>query len=126
MHIATHAFLEIEFFGLIFFSIVLPVGIYGFLYRKASISRLSVVALAVVLILISGVDVFLLQALADIAKTTTSNFDDKIFSSGLSIALYTLPVAYVGIGVNLLSHILIDHLHRAESRHDRGEGKKFS
>lgn len=122
----THAFLEIEFFALIFFSMVLPVGIYGFLYRKDSISRLSVVALAVVLIFISGIDVFLLQALADIAKTTAGNLDDKFFNSGLSIALYTLPVAYVGIGVNLLSHILIDHLHRAESRHDRSEGKKGS
>ena len=124
MNTPNHVFLEIEFLALVLFSIVLPIGIYWFLYQRASIARLSVIGFSVLLIAISGIDVFLLQTIAELSKLTTDNFDNRIFASELSIALYLLPAVFAGIAVNLLSHVLIDHLHRAESRHDREEQKR--
>jgi uncharacterized metal-binding protein len=121
MHAPNHVFLELEFFALVVFSFVLPVGIYWFLFKRASISRYAVMGLATLLITIAGIDVFLLQTLAELSKATSNSLDDRIFASELSIALYLLPAVFAGIGVNLLSHVLIDHLHRAESRHDRQE-----
>ena len=76
---------------------------------------------AAVLIVMAGIDVYLLQALADLSRSTPNTLDDRLFLSGISIALYLLPAVFAGIGINLLSHILIDHLHRAEARHDREE-----
>ncbi|MNV98981.1 hypothetical protein D3C71_1942950 [compost metagenome] len=69
--------------------------------------------------LISGVDVYLLQSLAAVAKNTPSLADDAVFISELSIALYILPVVFGGIGVNLISHVLLRHLTEAEKRFDR-------
>jgi hypothetical protein len=119
MPMLDHIFLEVEFFALIALSLIVPVAIYWFLLRRESISRLSVIGLSLTLIAISGVDVYLLQTLSDMSKATPSVLDDQLFTSGLSIALYILPAVFAGLGVNLLSHVLIDHLHRAESRHDR-------
>lgn len=121
MNAPGHVFLEFEFIALVLFSLVLPVAIYFFLFRRASISRCGVMALALALIGIAGVDVYLLQVLADISHSTPSLLDDRLFSSEVSIALYLLPAVFAGLGVNLLSHLLIDHLHRAETRHDREE-----
>jgi hypothetical protein len=50
------------------------------------------------------------------AKLTPSLADDKIFVSEVSIALYLLPAMFGGIGINLLSHVLISHLYSAEKR----------
>lgn len=119
-----HVFLELEFFLLIIFSLILPVGIYWFLLRRFSISRFSVVAIAIVLIMISGIDVYLLQVLSTISRATTSSIDDQLFASELSVALYLLPAVFAGVAINLLSHVLIDHLHRAESRHDRSSSHR--
>ena len=120
----NHVFLEIEFFLLVAFSFVLPVAIYGFLLKRASISRYAVIALTIVLIAIAGIDLYLLQFLADAAKRTPSAVDDWLFLSQFSIALYLIPAVFAGLGVNLLSHILIDHLHRAESRYDRASRER--
>lgn len=98
---------------------LLPVALYIFLFRRAAISRLSVAGYACLLIAMAGIDVYLLQTLADLARQTSSQLDDRIFVSELSVALYLLPAVFAGIGVNLLSHVLIDHLHRAEGRYER-------
>ena len=45
--------------------------------------------------------------------------DDAWFSSELTIARYLLPVVFGGIGVNLISHVLLRHLTEAEGRFDR-------
>jgi hypothetical protein len=125
MNPPLHVFLELEFLGLVLFSLILPTALYWFLFQRQSISRYSVIALAVLLILMAGIDVVLLQTLAEQSRATPSTLDDKIFTSAMAVALYLFPAIYAGIGVNLLSHILIDHLHRAESRHDKDErGKK--
>ncbi|ART49100.1 hypothetical protein CBP33_13980 [Acidovorax carolinensis] len=112
-------FVELRFWLLVVFSLVLPVGIYALLLVTQSISRMSVMGFGIALVLIAGVDVYLLQTLASVAKNTPSLADDAVFVSELSLALYLLPVVYGGIGVNLVSHVLLRHLTEAEKRFDR-------
>jgi hypothetical protein len=56
--------------------------------------------------------------LSEEAKHTASLWDDRLFSSSVSVALYVLPVAFAGVGVNIISHVLLRQLTRAEGRHD--------
>lgn len=117
-------FFDFEFFLLVASSLVLPIGIYYHLYRKRAISRKSVLGYAVILIALSAIDVLLLQSLGESAKSSLSALDDKIFSSGLSIALYILPAIFAGIAVNLISHILNIHLDEAERRFEKQPTQK--
>jgi len=48
--------------------------------------------------------------------------EDKVFSSGLSIALYILPAVFAGIAVNLVSHIFSKHLDEAELEFQQEKG----
>lgn len=109
-------FFEFEFVLLVASSFVVPIGIYIYLLRKKAISRRSILAYSMLLIALSVLDIFLLQSLAESAKLTLSPLDDKLFSSGLSIALYILPVIFAGIAINLVSHILNKHLDEAEQQ----------
>lgn len=61
-------------------------------------------------------DVYLLQSLASAARQTPSLSDNTLFVSELSTALYLLPAMIGGIGVNMTSHVLIQHLFDAERR----------
>jgi hypothetical protein len=122
LQISDSVFVEVEFFALTFFSLFLPIGIYGYMMWKRAISRRTVLVFGVVLVLISGISVFILQRLAAMARVSPSLFDDRIFASELSVALYLLPALFAGIGVNLISHILIRHLTDAERRFDRDQG----
>ena len=117
--IRLSVFVELRFWALVVFSLVLPAGIYGLLLATRSISRAAVLGFCIALVLISGVDVYLLQSLATVAKSTPSLADDAVFISELSIALCFLPVVFGGIGVNLISHVLLRHLTEAEMRFDR-------
>lgn len=112
-------FVEMRFWLLVIFSLVLPAGIYGVLLATRSISSRAVLVFGIALVLISGVDVYLLQSLSSLAKTSPSLADDALFVSELSIALYVLPVVFGGIGVNLISHVLLRHLTEAEKRFER-------
>ncbi len=112
-------FVEVRFWLLVIFSLVLPAGIYGVLLLSRSISSRAVLAFGIALVLIAGVDVYLLQSLSSLAKTSPSLADDALFVSELSIALYVLPVVFGGIGVNLISHVLLRHLTEAEKRFER-------
>ncbi|MDP4073339.1 hypothetical protein [Acidovorax sp. A1169] len=112
-------FVELRFWVLVAFSLVLPAGIYAALLRTRAISRLAVLGFGIALVLIAGVDVYLLQSLAALARHTPSLADDAVFLSELSIALYVLPVVFGGIGVNLISHVLLHHLTEAEKRFER-------
>jgi hypothetical protein len=116
---SASVFLEVRFWLLVVFSLVLPAGIYGLLLRSRSISSRAVLVFGIALVLISGVDVYLLQSLSSLAKTSPSLADDALFVSELSIALYVLPVVFGGIGVNLISHVLLRHLTEAEKRFER-------
>lgn len=115
----SSAFFEIEFSLLIVFSIILPAAIYGYMMWKKAISRKTVLFFAITLIAISGVSIYLLQRLNVIAKASLSLLDDRIFASEISIALYLLPLLFAGIGVNLISDILIRHLTDAERKYDQ-------
>src|ERR1035437_830535 len=119
MQVSESVFIEGDFIALIVFSILLPVGIYIYMMWKKAISRTVVLLLSIILIAISGIDVFLLQRLTAMAKTSASLFDDIFFASEMSVALYLLPLLFAGIGMNLITHILISHLGAAEKRFDR-------
>ena len=112
-------FVELRFWLLVVFSVVLPAVAYAVLMAKRSISRKTVAALGLALVLVAGVDVYLLQSLAVLDKATPSVADDGVFLSELSIALYVLPLMLGGIGVNLISHVLLRHLDAAEKRFER-------
>ena len=112
-------FVEIQFWLLVLFSIIVPVAIYIGLLKRRNISRNTDLVFGMVLLLISGVDIYLLQVLSKMAKTSLSHWDNSVFLSELSIALYLLPITYGGIGVNLISHVLIRHLSRAERRFEQ-------
>ncbi|WP_291516827.1 hypothetical protein [Acidovorax sp.] len=112
-------FFEFRFWLLVAFSLVLPVAIYVVLLATRSISRPAVLAFGVVLVLMAGVDVYLLQTLKSLAHASPSLADDALFNTELSIALYVLPAVFGGIGVNLISHVLLRHLAEAEERFDR-------
>ena len=112
-------FVELRFWLLVAFSVAVPAGIYGVLLVTRSISRFAVLWFGVALVLIAGVDVYLLQTLATLAHKTTSLTDDIVFTSELTVALYVLPLVFGGMGVNLVSHVLLRHLSEAEERFDR-------
>ncbi len=114
----SSVFIELHFWLLLVFSVVVPAAIYfGLLVRRA-VSSTTVLAFGLLLTVLSGVDVYLLQTLSRMAVQTPSVVDDAMFLSELSVALYVLPVLFGGIGVNLVSHVLVRHLTRAEHRFD--------
>ncbi len=112
-------FIKTEFFFLVLFSLILPIAIYAYMMWKQAISRKTVLFLAIVLIVLSGIDILLLQQLKGQAELSPSLIDNALFSSELSLALYLLPALFAGIGVNVMSHLLISHLSQAEKRFDR-------
>lgn len=118
---SSSVFVETEFFLLVAFSLVLPGCLYGYMMWKQAISRKTVLAFSIVLLTISGLNVFLLRTLAVAAKTSLSLLDDKIFLSEITVALYLLPAIFAGIGINMLSHILIGHLTEAEKKFEEIE-----
>jgi len=109
------AFIRVQFFVLVITSIVLPVFILYYLNSRKTIRRHTVLYYGVFLLLLGAVDVGLLRRLAVIAKQTPTLLDDFVFASEISVCLYILPVIAVGVGVNLISHVLILHLRRVES-----------
>jgi len=117
----NHIFIEAEFFLLVLFSIIAPMSIYGYMMWKKAISRATVLLYGIFLILISGVSFFLLQRLGYMAKASPSLVDDRVFASEVSIALYLLPAIFAGIGVNVVSHILISHLSDAERNFEKDQ-----
>jgi hypothetical protein len=109
-------FVETRFWLMVIVSVVLPVMIYSVLSLKRAISRTTVLLLGFTLLAIAGLDVYFLQSLARMAKATLSVTDDTIFVSEVSFALYVLPVMFGGVGVNIISYILVSHLAAAERR----------
>ncbi|MDB5827116.1 MAG: hypothetical protein JWQ73_1336 [Variovorax sp.] len=109
-------FAELSFWAMVALSVILPVAIYGVLFAKPSISRYTVLALGLTLVAIAGFDVYFLQHMQTVARTTPSLVDDAVFDSEVSFALYLFPLMFGGIGVNLISHLLISHLVGAERR----------
>ena len=109
-------FTEVRFWLMVCVSVVLPFGIYALLLAKRAISRTTVLVLGFTLVAIAGLDVYFLHSLSAAAGRTPALAGDAFFVSELSLALYLLPAMFGGVGVNLISHILISHLVEAEQR----------
>src|SRR4249920_3658127 len=110
MAASATVFGETRFWLLVVFSMVLPIAIYAALLLKRAISPLTVLLFGLVLVAIAGIDVYVLQSLSAAAKLTPSLADDVFFVSELSLAFYLLPALFGGIGVNIVSHVLVRHL----------------
>jgi hypothetical protein len=115
---------RMEFVGVIAFSFLIPGIIYVAMMVKRSISRTTVALLGMALVAVAGIDAVLLHHIAYAAQHTLSVWDDKLFASELSVALYLLPLLSAGVGVNILSHLLITHLAEAERAFDRLANKE--
>ncbi|MGH8821719.1 MAG: hypothetical protein ACREWJ_10560 [Rhodoferax sp.] len=113
-------FVELQFWLLVLFSFVVPGVIVWACLTVRAVSRNTVLVLGVLLVIIAGFDFYLLQTLARLAKLTPSLADDAIFDSEITIGLYVLPVFLAGVGVNVVSHALIQHLTDAQERFRRG------
>jgi hypothetical protein len=112
-------FLEVEFWALIVLSLLLPCGVFFWLIRRRRIARATVAVMGLALVLMAGVDAILLQRLNTRARSTPDLRDDRVFASEYSIALTILPLIMAGIGINLLSHVLHEHLIIAELEYER-------
>jgi hypothetical protein len=116
---STTVFTEVRFWLLVAFSGVIPFCIYGLLLAKRAVSRTTVLLFGFTLLGISGVDIYLLQSLAALAKLTPSLADDAVFVSEITIAFYLLPAMFGGIGINVVSHVLVRHLVEAEAQFEK-------
>lgn len=116
--IRTSIFLQLEFFLLVAFSVVVPAVIFWVMLVKRTISRTAVLLLGLVLIAVAGIDVTLLRLLATKAAIAGTMINYNVFASEVSLGLYLLPALFAGIGINLVSHVLIHHLGSAERRFD--------
>ena len=114
----SSVFIELRFWLLLALSFVAPIGIYYVLMVRRAVSSGTVLALGLLFTAIAGVDVYLLQWLSHLAAKTASVLDDEVFLSEVGVALYVLPLLFGGIGVNLVSHVLVRHLTKAERRFD--------
>jgi Ni/Fe-hydrogenase subunit HybB-like protein len=115
-------FVEFEFWLLVMFSIVFPAAIIWVCLTIRKVSRNHVLALGLLLVAIAGVDIYLLQALKRRSQETPSTADDLIFNSEITVGLYVLPALLAGIGVNIASYVVIQHLSDAQRRFAR-QGK---
>ena len=116
---SNSVFAELSFWLMVVLSVVLPFAIYGVLLVKRAISRFTVLVLGFTLVVIAAVDVYFLRHWAALAQTTQSQADDALFVSEVSFALYLFPLMFGGVGVNMISHILVSHLISAERRFAR-------
>ena len=107
---------EVKFILLVVCSGVLPPAIYSILLLKKAISRSTVLFFGIALIILAGTDIALINILLASAKHTLSILDARFFASQLKIALYLLPALFAGIGINVVSHILVSHLVSAEKK----------
>ncbi len=118
-NVPTSVFAELKFWLLVLFSLVAPVLIVWGCLTVRSLSRNTVLVIGLVLVGIAGFDFYLLQALARAALRTPSLADDAVFDSEITVGLYVLPALLAGIGINITSHSLIQHLTDAQARFAR-------
>jgi|SRR5271156_1348804 hypothetical protein len=112
-------FVEFEFWLLVMFSVVMPALIIWMCLAIRRVSRHYVLAVGLLLVAVAGIDIYLLQALKRRSRETPSTADNVIFDSEITVGLYVLPALLAGIGVNIASHIVIQHLSDAQRRFER-------
>jgi hypothetical protein len=115
-------FVELRFWLLVLSSLVVPLVLVWACLTVQALSRSAVLAIGLALVAMAGFDVYLLQVLAQLAKQTPSTADDDVFDSEITVGLYLLPALLAGIGVNVISHVLIQHLTDAQQRFFRRYG----
>lgn len=118
MHIPSDAtvFTQVRFWLLVLCSLIFPAAIFITLFVRREFSKRTVLAFGLMLIVLAGVDIFVLRALSLEAQATPSLADDIVFSSELSIALYIIPAAFGTFGLNMVSHVLMHYLKQKEAR----------
>lgn len=118
MHALSDAslFTQVRFWVLVLCSLVIPGAIFVTLFVRREFSKRTVLAFGLLLIVLAGMDIFLLRALSLEAQATPSLADDIVFSSELSIALYIFPAAFGTFGLNMVSHVLMHYLKQKEAR----------
>ena len=107
-------FVEFYFWLLVVCSLIAPVIIYLAFLSKRAVSRTAILMLGLALVAISGIDVFLLQILQNMSKLSPSLLDDAVFNSEVTIGFYLLPALFAGVGIDVISHVLIRHLDKAQ------------
>jgi len=112
----SSVFVEMEFWLLVLCSIIAPIAILWLCLTIRMVSRHYVLAVGFVLVALAGVDIYLLQVLKRLAQATVSTADDLLFNSEITVGLYVLPALLAGIGVNIASHVIIQHLSEAQTR----------
>jgi hypothetical protein len=115
-------FVKLQFWLLVLFSLVLPFVLVWVCLTVRAVSRVAVLGIGLALVILAGLDVYLLQVLQELAKVTPSTADDAVFDSELTVALYLLPALLAGVGVNVTSDVLIHHLSDAQRRFFRRFG----
>jgi hypothetical protein len=113
---SNSVFAHLSFWLVLALSVGVPSCIYVIMLAKRAISLRTVVSLGFALVTIAGLDVYFLRTLAAASALTPSLADDAIFLSEVSTALYLFPAMIGGIGVNVLSHVLVRHLMESEAR----------
>ena len=118
MHMLSDAtvFTQVRFWVLVLCSLVCPAAIFITLFVRREFSKKAVLAFGLLLVLLAGVDIFVLRVLSLEAQATPSLADDIVFSSELSIALYIFPAAFGTFGLNMVSHVLMHYLKQKEAR----------
>jgi hypothetical protein len=104
------AFVEGEFLVLIVSSVFIAAIIYRALWSRRVISRSRALIFGLTFIILAGVDMFLLRVLTNLARLSPSIFNNVVFDSGLTAALYLLPTLFAGTGINVVSHLVIHPL----------------
>jgi EamA domain-containing membrane protein RarD len=110
---------ELRFWALIALSLAVPVGLYALLRKRRAISTRTTLLLGVTLVTVATVDTGLLHSLASGAAQTVTKLDD-VFASEMAIGLYLVPAMFGGVGIDLISTVLRNHLQAAEHRHRSG------
>jgi hypothetical protein len=111
---------ELRFWVLILLSLAVPTGLYALLYKRRAISSGTTLLLGVTLVTVAAVDIGLLHSLASGAGSTATKLDD-VFASEMAIGLYLVPALFGGVGIDLISTVLRNHLQAAEHRYRSGE-----
>lgn len=111
---------------LVAFSVVAPGAILWFMVARRAISRPAVLLLGLVLIAVAGLDIALLHMLAGKESTGGDTLGARMFASEVSVGLYLLPALFAGIGINLVSHVLIHRLTVAEERFDQNHPRRWT
>ncbi len=106
----TVVWLRLEFWLLVLSSLALPACIVAHLLRVRDIVRWVLLFYACALILLSGLDIVFLKAVMAAARHSGSLIDDAVFLSEYSLAFYVLPLLSAGVGINLLSFVITQHL----------------